>query len=368
MENFYDALTTYYDKTSWFNNDAFTDFDGRWMMVISDVVGSTKAIDAGKYKEVNIAGALVIIALLNIAKNHNLPFVFGGDGATVLFPPSLNNEANTVLSAVIFRVKESFGLDLRVGICSVQALYEQGCSLRVLKYSTEGYFNQAIFQGDAISHFDAQIKQHNFELLSAKDADINLEGFECRWRDIYISNKFALSIIVEIKPSSKLSYASVLEHIDTIFSTQRSVISAQMLHLDFSKEQLQAEAQIKKKSWVSHLFENVLGALLIYFKMRLQNVDWGRYKDDVSAANDSEKFDSALKLVIAADASAIKRFEHFLREHKAELFYGMHQSDRAIMTCLVYERNGAQVHFVDSADGGYAMAAKMLKEQMRRVK
>ena len=35
------------------------------------------------------------------------------------------------------------------------------------------------------------------------------------------------------------------------------------------------------------------------------------------------------------------------------------------MTCLVFERMGSQVHFVDAADGGYAMAAVGLKKQLK---
>jgi hypothetical protein len=35
------------------------------------------------------------------------------------------------------------------------------------------------------------------------------------------------------------------------------------------------------------------------------------------------------------------------------------------MTCLVFERDGRQVHFVDGADGGYTLAAKKMKERMR---
>jgi hypothetical protein len=34
------------------------------------------------------------------------------------------------------------------------------------------------------------------------------------------------------------------------------------------------------------------------------------------------------------------------------------------MTCLVFERNGRQVHFVDGADGGYAIAAKSMKQRI----
>jgi hypothetical protein len=35
------------------------------------------------------------------------------------------------------------------------------------------------------------------------------------------------------------------------------------------------------------------------------------------------------------------------------------------MTCLVFERGGQQVHFVDGADGGYALAAKDMKQRMK---
>jgi hypothetical protein len=36
------------------------------------------------------------------------------------------------------------------------------------------------------------------------------------------------------------------------------------------------------------------------------------------------------------------------------------------MTCLVFEHNGPQVHFIDDADGGYTFAAKAMKARMHR--
>ena len=55
---------------------------------------------------------------------------------------------------------------------------------------------------------------------------------------------------------------------------------------------------------------------------------------------------------------------HTLEGHKSGV-YGLHPSNRAQVTCLVFERMGHQVHFIDGADGGYALAAKDLKKRVR---
>jgi hypothetical protein len=44
--------------------------------------------------------------------------------------------------------------------------------------------------------------------------------------------------------------------------------------------------------------------------------------------------------------------------------YGLHTSKTALMTCLVFDRFGKQVHFVDGSNGGYTLAAKQLKTQL----
>jgi len=35
------------------------------------------------------------------------------------------------------------------------------------------------------------------------------------------------------------------------------------------------------------------------------------------------------------------------------------------MTCLIFNHEGNHVHFVDGADGGYAMAARPLKAALK---
>ena len=58
-----------------------------WNLVMTDVVNSTGAIQDGRYKEVNIAGALPVIAVANHLGNMHYPFVFGGDGMALLAQP-----------------------------------------------------------------------------------------------------------------------------------------------------------------------------------------------------------------------------------------------------------------------------------------
>jgi hypothetical protein len=52
------------------------------------------------------------------------------------------------------------------------------------------------------------------------------------------------------------------------------------------------------------------------------------------------------------------------KKNSGQLFYGINKSKRAIMTCLVFSEHQNHAHFVDGSDGGYALAAKMLKSQM----
>ena len=58
-----------------------------WSVIVTDIVNSSAAISNGRYKEVNTTGALAIVALANQNMHRHTPFVFGGDGITMLCPP-----------------------------------------------------------------------------------------------------------------------------------------------------------------------------------------------------------------------------------------------------------------------------------------
>src|SRR4051812_29439629 len=69
-----------------------------WWVGMTDVVSATRAIEQGRYKAVNTAGASVISALKNALEQRAFPFVFGGDGASFAVPPSDAAVARDVLA------------------------------------------------------------------------------------------------------------------------------------------------------------------------------------------------------------------------------------------------------------------------------
>jgi Protein of unknown function (DUF3095) len=68
-------------------------------------------------------------------------------------------------------------------------------------------------------------------------------------------------------------------------------------------------------------------------------------------------------MIISCYTEQRELFQIYLQslQQEGKIYFGLHVSDRALVTCLV----GSQaVHLVDAADGGYALAAKQIKQQI----
>ena len=111
-----------------------------WLVVITDVQGSTAAIEAGKYKEVNAVGVASIAAVTNAFTPLKVPYVFGGDGATFCIPPSVVDKTAAALVAAKQMALDVFGLKLRVGMVPVTTIRNEGHQVFVGKYSPTQYF------------------------------------------------------------------------------------------------------------------------------------------------------------------------------------------------------------------------------------
>ena len=92
------------------------------------------------------------------------------------------------------------------------------------------------------------------------------------------------------------------------------------------------------------------------------------YRNAFAEHSDYQKFDDMLRMVLDCTSdqivAIIKLCQDFHTENK--IYYGIHLSDTAIMTCQFSGfEDGNHLHFIDGGNGGYAMAAKQLKQQMK---
>ncbi len=96
-ENFYRRLKPLANFSEAFRFENYSPLPDDWLILMSDVVGSTKAIEEGRYKDVNMLGASTITAVLNAVSRLEIPYVFGGDGASLAVPPSCAVRAEEAL-------------------------------------------------------------------------------------------------------------------------------------------------------------------------------------------------------------------------------------------------------------------------------
>ena len=211
--------------------------------------------------------------------------------------------------------------------------------------------------------------------LTSSSSPANLSGLECRWQDIPSRHGETVSLLVLATQNEE--YRDVIEQIQLIYGAgdRHNPITRDHLSLSFSPITLSKETKVRASTnhWLSKLrylikiqFENLLGWIFMKFKLNVCGTDWSKYQDVVAAATDYRKFDDMLRMVIAGDALQREDLTDYLEQkyRSGKLAYGLHVSNRALLTCLVFDRNGRQVHFVDGADGGYAMAAKEMKARM----
>ncbi|WP_055074641.1 DUF3095 domain-containing protein [Pseudanabaena sp. 'Roaring Creek'] len=385
-ENFYADLPVLQNFADITYSANFSDIPNDWAVIITDVTESTKAIAEGKYKDVNLLGACSIIVILNIVGDLEIPFVFGGDGASILIPSKFINEAEQSLLAVQKLASEEFKLSLRVGIVPLTAI-TSNYDIKIAKLRISENYNQAILRGGGISYATRLVKDAaTTDLYSPKyineNAIADFSGLECRWQDIPTRHDEILSLIVMATAPSQsqidLLYREIINQIDRIYGRGEECHPAisTNLALGFEDKNLLSETRVftTTQNWLARWFYlwkirliNLLGAILMNSRIRVRGFNWGDYKKIVSESTDFKKFDDVLRMVISGRIKQRQTLMNYLDKkfREGRLVYGFHVSDRALMTCLVFERDGRQVHFIDGADGGYALAAKKMKELMK---
>jgi hypothetical protein len=379
-QDFYQTLKKVKNFEQILQTKNFVELPQDWLVVVTDVINSTQAIEQGQYRAINAVGGFTVAAMVNCLKPLAFPYVFGGDGATFCIPPTHREQVILALQACQQLAKNSFKLDLRIGILPYTQLDTQ---ILVAHYVKNQSLDQAVFIGGGLSEADHIIKTDpSFQIPPAQHpVETDFSGFECRWERLPSPHDVTVSLLV--KPlgtlPQQMAQLKTLQHqIRQQLGDEQNYhpLAVQHLKLGFSAETLMGEMLVKtagKPSMLSKLttlwklrLQNLLGLTLMRFNITLGKAHWGRYKQDFLANADYRKLDDVYRTVISCQNAQWKGLETWLinQQKTQQLMYGAHLSDAAIVTCLITKAGVQHLHFVDGADGGYALAAKQLKSKL----
>src|SRR5580698_10081912 len=98
-DTFYGGIPVFRGFTRLMEPQLYSPLPEDWSVGVADIVESTKAIAAKRYKAVNMAGAAVIASITNALDGREFPFVFGGDGASFAVASDDCEKAQTALAA-----------------------------------------------------------------------------------------------------------------------------------------------------------------------------------------------------------------------------------------------------------------------------
>lgn len=375
-ETFFSELPVFVDFAGVADSRNYRALPSGWALATADIVESTGAIEAGRYKAVNMAGASVISAILNALGDNDLPFVFGGDGAIVAVPPSGAETAREALSAVQRWVGEELQLMLRVALVPVADIIAAGLEVRIARFQVAPDVSYAMFSGGGSSWAEARMKEGLYPIPPASPgARPDLKGLSCRWNPIQSRHGDIVSIIaVPAGQDSADAFQALISDIITLSAGEEREghpVAAEGPQIGLSGAGWSAETKAAPKGKrFAHRLTIVVQHLLLVglyrFGLTLGRFDPKAYRQDVARNADFRKFDDGLKMTIDVDPQRLLQIETRLDEAASAGIcrFGLHRQDSALMTCIVptpLQRD--HMHFIDGAAGGYAMAASHLKKK-----
>lgn len=357
-----------------------------WSAVVSDVKNSTVAINNGEYKAVNITGVSVITSILNVLKPLSVPYIFGGDGSSLCVPDNVLDKVKDALVATKEMSFVQFGLELRIGVVPVIEIRKAGYDILVSKQKVSEHYTQAAFAGGGLEYAENVIKDDKNKSAYLIERKVTVEpdytGLECRWENVPSKHGENISLIVKAIADNQDDeyriYSEVINKAHDIYGDELSSrpVYEEGLKLTLSNNLLKYETMARTfgKNIIDLLLyklkiriQALLGTILMSRKIKTGDTDWGKYKSTFVKNTDYRKFDGVLRQVLSGTKQQREMLDQYLNERhkKGECYYGIHVSDSALVTCMINNCIDQHFHFIDGADGGYAMAATMMKQQIK---
>ena len=374
---FYAALPVAEDFDAVVEMDRYTPLPDDWWLGLADVVTSTEALGAGRYKAVNTAGAAVISAVSNALGTLDFPFVFTGDGASFAVGPDDVATAGEALAATVAWVGSELGLTLRGAVVEMGALRAAGVDLRVARVAASADVDYAMFTGGGRDWAERELKAGRLSVPSApKGARPDLTGLTCRFRPITARHGTILSVIV--KPVDDARASGFTQACGDVLAIARHgprgghPVPVGGPGHPWPPHGLDIEARLHRggRSLTLSRLKVALWSTINTFFLRTDRSVGGFvpavYRRQLVENSDFRKFDDGLMMTIDCPSAVADAIAARLAAAEAAglVRYGLHRQAEALITCIVPSASRPNhVHFVDGASGGYAVAAAALKRK-----
>jgi len=345
-----------------------------WSVGVADIVESTRAIAAQRYKAVNMAGAAVVASVTNALEGREFPFVFGGDGASFAIAPADLGHARAALAATARWVRDDLDLVLRVALVPVASIRAAGADVRVARFGPSANLSYAMFSGGGLAFADAAMKRGEFSVDPAPPGtQPDLSGLSCRFEEMPSARGVILSVLVMPMPSGDpTAFRKVIE--DIVARVENSPDAGRPVPsagppLRWPPQGIDYEARARRGGSLAVRRAVVLAFTLWAYALMRFNIPIGRfvpktYVRQLVENSDFRKYDDGLRMILDCTPELAAELEQRLVTAAAQgiVRYGLHRQDAAMMTCFTPSvMRSDHVHFIDGARGGYASAATALK-------
>lgn len=348
---------------------------GDHLLMLADIVRSTAAVTAGRYRSVNMAGAAFICSAMNALGRRDLDFSFGGDGAFYVARPGEADIATRAASLTAAWAARAYGLDMRVASVPIADIRGSGRDVAIARFGGQGGLDFAMFSGGGALWAEDEMKAGRFRIAPANDdADPELTGLSCRWQPFPSRHGTILSLIAVPRGGADAGFWSTIAEVIALIDAELEASGRPLpehwpyYRPSFGSLALEARAATdlagRLRRWASALVRTTLARGVFATGLAVPGFDPATYWPIAVANSDYRKYADGLRMTVDCTPAAADRIERHLADASARgiLMYGLHHQQAAQMTCIVPSTSGRDhVHFIDGAGGGYAAAMASLR-------